>query len=163
MSTPSSTPTSAERRLAELGLELPAPPAAVAAFEPYRRDGETVYVSGQVAVRDGRMVATGRLGAGLDVATGQAAARVCALNVLAQLRAAAGDLDGVAALVRITVYVAGDPDFTEQPKVADGASQLLIDVLGDAGRHARAAIGVAGLPLGSPVEVDAIARLRPAT
>jgi enamine deaminase RidA (YjgF/YER057c/UK114 family) len=150
----------AEARLTRLGLQLPDPPAAVAAFEPVVRAGSTVYVSGQVATRDGELVATGRLGDDLDVAGGQDAARQCALNVLAQLRAAAGGLDGVERLVKVTVFVASTPDFTAQPQVADGASRLFVDVLGPAGRHARAAIGVAALPIGSPVEVEAVALLR---
>ncbi|PRX43396.1 enamine deaminase RidA (YjgF/YER057c/UK114 family) [Prauserella shujinwangii] len=155
------TPTTAAERLSALGLELPPPPVPVAAFEPYVRAGDTVYVSGQIATRDGALVADGVLGAGLDVEAGQDAARACALNVLAQLAAAAGGLDAVTRLVRVTVFVASTPDFTRHPQVADGASQLFRDVLGPAGAHARAAVGVASLPLGTPVEVDAVAILDP--
>lgn len=154
-----SAPATAEERLARIGLTLPAPPPAVAAFQPYVRLGTIVHVSGQIATRDGQLVATGRLGAEVDLATGQDAARACALNLLAQLRAAAGSLDAVAQLVKITVFVASDPAFTQHPQVADGASQLLSEVLGPAGPHARAAVGVAALPLGTPVEIDAIAAL----
>ena len=150
---------SPEQRLARQGLTLPGPPAAVAAFAPYVRSGSTVYVSGQIAVREGQLVAKGRLGAEVDIADGQAAARMCALNVLAQLNAAAGSLSAVARLVKIAVFVASTPDFTSQPQVADGASRLFLDVLGEAGAHARSAIGVAALPLGTPVEVEAIAEL----
>jgi enamine deaminase RidA (YjgF/YER057c/UK114 family) len=150
---------SVSERLASLGLVLPEPPAAVAAFEPYVVVGDTVYTSGQIATRDGKLVATGVLGVDVDVAGGQQAARACALNVLAQLNAAAGSLDRIARLVKITVFVASAPDFTQQPQVADGASRLLIDVLGDAGRHARSAIGVASLPVATPVEVEAVALL----
>ena len=146
-------------RLAELGLVLPEPPPAVAAFEPYVVIGDTVYTSGQIATRDGKLVATGVLGVDVDVEGGQQAARACALNVLAQVNAAAGSLDRIARLVKITVFVASSPTFTQQPQVADGASRLLIDILGDAGRHARSAIGVASLPLGTPVEVEAVALL----
>lgn len=153
------TPATAEDRLAHLGLTLPVPPPAIAAFQPYVRVDTTVYVSGQIAALDGQPVATGRLGAEVDLAAGQDSARACALNVLAQLRAAAGSLDAVARLAKITVFVASDPSFTEQPQVADGASRLLNDVLGPAGSHARAAVGVAALPLGTPVEVEAIALL----
>jgi enamine deaminase RidA (YjgF/YER057c/UK114 family) len=153
------TQATASERLAQLGLTLPAPPPAVAAFKPYLRVGSTVYVSGQIATRDGQLVATGQLGADVDLAAGQDAARACALNVLAQLNAAAGSLDAVAQLAKITVFVASATGFTQQPQVADGASQLLIDVLGPAGEHARSAIGVAALPLGAPVEVEAIAVL----
>jgi enamine deaminase RidA (YjgF/YER057c/UK114 family) len=148
-----------EERLASLGLVLPEPPAAVAAFEPFVLVGDTVYTSGQIATRDGKLVATGVLGVEVDVAGGQQAARACALNVLSQLNAAAGSLDRVARLLKITVFVASAPTFTQQPQVADGASRLLIEVLGDAGRHARSAIGVASLPLGTPVEVEALALL----
>jgi enamine deaminase RidA (YjgF/YER057c/UK114 family) len=150
---------SVSERLAELGLVLPEPPAAVAAFEPYVVVGDTVYTSGQIATRDGKLVAAGVLGVEVDVEGGQQAARACALNVLAQLDAAAGSLDRIARLVKITVFVASAPTFTQQPQVADGASRLLIDVLGDAGRHARSAIGVASLPLATPVEVEAVALL----
>lgn len=146
-------------RLARLGLELPAPPTPVAAFEPYVRHGNTVYTSGQIATRNGHLVATGRLGAEVDLATGRDAARACAVNVLAQLQAAAGGLDAVTRLVKLTVYIACTDEFAQQPQVADGASQLLLDVLGAAGAHARSAIGVAALPLGSPVEVEAIAQV----
>jgi enamine deaminase RidA (YjgF/YER057c/UK114 family) len=150
---------SPEQRLARLGLTLPDPPAAVAAFVPYARSGSTVYVSGQIAVREGQLVTKGRLGADVDIAGGLAAARVCALNVLAQLNAAAGSLSAITRLVKIAVFVASTPDFTSQPQVADGASRLFLDVLGEAGAHARSAIGVAALPLGTPVEVEAIAEL----
>jgi enamine deaminase RidA (YjgF/YER057c/UK114 family) len=146
-----------EHRLVRLGLTLPEPPLPVAAFQPYVRSGPAVYVSGQVAVRDGRLVASGRLGAGAGIAAGQAAARVCALNVLAQVHAAAGSLSAITRLVKIQVFVASTPDFTSQPQVADGASRLFPGVLGAAGEHARSAIGVAALPLGTPVEVEAIA------
>ena len=145
-------------RLARLGLQLPPPPAPVAAFEPYVRHGDTIYTSGQIAVRDGHLVAAGRLGAEVDLAAGQDAARACAVNVLAQLQAAAGGLDAVT-LVKLTVYIACTDEFVQQPLVADGASQLLLDVLGAAGAHARSAIGVAALPLGTPVEVEAIAQV----
>lgn len=151
------------QRLARLGITLPAPAPAVAAFEPALRHGDTVYVSGQIAIRDdGTLVATGRLGAEVDLATGQEAARVCALNLLAQLSAVAS-LDAVERLLKITVFVASTSDFTAQPQVADGASRLLNEVLGAAGPHARAAIGVAALPAGTPVEIEAIAALRPGT
>jgi enamine deaminase RidA (YjgF/YER057c/UK114 family) len=153
----------ATQRLVRLGLTLPDPPAAVAAFEPFVHSGDMVYTSGQIATRDGQLVAAGRVGAEVDLATGQEAARVCALNVLAQLRVAAGSLDNIDRLVKITVFVASADDFTLQPQVADGASRLLIDVLGPAGKHARSAIGVAALPLGTPVEIEAVAMLRPAS
>jgi enamine deaminase RidA (YjgF/YER057c/UK114 family) len=150
---------SPEQRLARQGLTLPDPPAAVSAFAPYVRSGSTVYVSGQIALRGGQLVTKGRLGADVDIADGQAAARMCALNVLAQLNAAAGSLSAIARLVKIAVFVASTPDFTSQPQVADGVSRLILEVLGEAGAHARSAIGVAALPLETPVEVEAIAEL----
>jgi enamine deaminase RidA (YjgF/YER057c/UK114 family) len=150
----------ADDRLARLELELPAPPGAVAAFEPLVRHGSTLYVSGQIATRDDGEVVTGRLGDDLDVAAGTEAARLCAMNLLAQLRAATGRLDAVERLVKITVFIACTPEFTEQSQVADGASRLLAEVLGPAGAHARAAIGVSALPAGSAVEVEAVAVLR---
>ncbi len=144
-------------RLARLGLHLSPPPAAIGAVEPYVRHGNIIYTSGQIATRDGHLVATGRLGADVDLATGQDAARACAMNVLAQLHAAAGSLDVITRLVKITAFVACTTDFVQQPQVADGASQLLLDVLGPAGAHARSAVGVAALALGTPVVVEAIA------
>lgn len=154
--TASATPT---ERLAQLGLDLPAPPPPLPTFQPYVRVGSTVYTSGQIATVGGQLVASGRLGAEVDLATGQRAARICAVNVLAQLNAAAGSLDHIAQLIKITVFVASAPGFTEQSQVANGASQLMNDVLGPVGEHARSAIGVAALPLGTPVEVEAIALL----
>jgi enamine deaminase RidA (YjgF/YER057c/UK114 family) len=153
------TSATATERLAQLGLELPAPPPPLPTFRPYVRTGTTVYVSGQIATRDGQLVATGRLGAEVDAETGSEAARACALNVLAQLNAAAGSLDEIAQLVKVTVFVASAPGFTRQPEVANGASQLLTSVLGPVGEHARSAVGVAALPLGTPVEIEAIAVL----
>jgi len=146
-------------RLAELGLTLPPPPPPLPAFQAYVTDGDTIYVSGQIATRDGALVASGQLGAGVDLATGQDAARACAVNLLAQLQAAAGTLDAVRVL-KLTVFVASAVGFTDQPLVANGASELITAVLGEAGAHARSAVGVAGLPLGSPVEIEAVARRR---
>jgi enamine deaminase RidA (YjgF/YER057c/UK114 family) len=149
----------AAQRLATLGLGLSEPPAALAAFQPYVRHGDTVYTSGQTI--DGRLVATGWLGGEVELSAGQDAARVCALNVLAQLHAAAGSLDDIARLATVTVYVASAATFTQQPEVTDGASRLFAAVLGSAGEHARSAIGVAALPAGTPAEIEAVAILRP--
>lgn len=147
-------------RLRELGIELPAAPAPAASYLPWVRDGELVHTAGQVARNEDGLVHAGRLGDAVDLEQGQACARQCAVNVLAQLAAAAdGELDRVK-VVKLTVFVASAPGFTEQHLVADAASELVVDVLGDAGRHARSAVGVAELPLGSPVEVEATARLR---
>lgn len=146
-------------RLARLGLELPVPPATIGPVEPFVRHGDLVYTSGQLATRDGRLVAVGRLGAELDLAAGQDAARTCAINVLAQLQAAGGTLDAVTRLIKITVFVACTADFDQQPQVGDGASELLLEVLGPAGAHARSAVGVASLVRGTPVVVEAMAQL----
>lgn len=144
-------------RLARLGLCLPPPPAAIGPVEPYMLRGNIIYTSGQIATRGGALVASGRLGADLDLAAGQYAARTCAMNVLAQLHAAAGSIDAITQLVKVTVFVACTADFVEQPQVADGASQLLLDVLGPAGIHARSAVGVTALVHGTPVVAEAIA------
>jgi enamine deaminase RidA (YjgF/YER057c/UK114 family) len=145
-----------EERLEQLGVTLPAPAAPVAAYVPCVRTGNLVYVSGQVPLVDGTPSHLGRLGAGVDLETGAAAARRCAINVLAALKAELGELSRVRRVVKVTVFVAGEPDFGDQPKVANGASELFGEVFGEAGTHARAAVGVAALPLGVPVEVDAI-------
>jgi enamine deaminase RidA (YjgF/YER057c/UK114 family) len=152
---------SAVDRLAELGLSLPAVPTPAAAYQPLARTGELVFTAGQLPVVDGQLTATGKLGADLDTDAGRALARTAALNVLAVAAdAAGGDLDRVR-IVKLTVFVASDPSFSEQHLVANGASDLLGEVLGDAGVHARSAVGVAVLPLDSPVEVEAIVEVRP--
>ncbi|HEX6675907.1 MAG TPA: RidA family protein [Actinomycetes bacterium] len=148
---------SPEERLRELGIELPQPAAPVAAYVPCVRTGDLLYVSGQVPLVDGRPGWTGRLGSGgLGVEEGVDAAKVCAVNVLAALKAELGDLGRVRRVVKVTGFVASEPGFTDQPKVINGASELFGEVFGEAGRHARAAVGVAALPLGVPVEVEAI-------
>ncbi|HEU4398387.1 MAG TPA: RidA family protein [Actinomycetota bacterium] len=145
-----------EERLEQLGVTLPAPVAPLAAYVPCVRTGDLVYVSGQVPVVDGKPSHLGRLGAGVALEDGAAAARTCAVNVLAALKAELGELSRVRRVVKVTVFVASEPGFTDQPKVANAASELFGEVFGEAGRHARAAVGVAALPLGVPVEVDAI-------
>ena len=143
-----------ETRLGELGLSLPDAPAPAANYVPFVRTGNLVVVSGQISIGPDGLV-TGRLGEDMDVAAGQAAARLCALNLVAQLRAACGgDLDRVVRVVRLGGFVTSAPGFTDQPKVVNGASDLMVEIFGDAGRHARAAVGVAALPLGVAVEVD---------
>lgn len=153
------TPTDAESRLAELGITLPPAPAPAASYIPVLRAGDLLYVSGQVASAESDLVATGRLGAEVDVETGRACARQCAVNVLAQLRQELGDLARVRQFVKLTVFVASAADFTQAHLVANGASELFTQVFGDDGRHARSAVGVATLPLGSPVEVEAIVQV----
>lgn len=149
-----------ESRLAELGLVLPTPAVAVANYLPFVVSGSLVFVSGQLPLVDGKVTVTGRLGAEVSLEDGQSAARQCAVNLLAQARAAAGgDLDRVTRLIRLGGFVASTPDFTDQPKVVNGASDLMVAVLGDAGRHSRAAVGVASLPLNAAVEIEAIFEL----
>ncbi|MGL5809835.1 MAG: RidA family protein [Nocardioides sp.] len=145
-----------QARLAELGLPLPDLVPPLAAYVPAARTGDLVYTSGQLPAKDGQMLATGRLGAEVSVDQGYACAQQCALNALAAVKAEIGDLALVRRVVKVVVFVASDPSFTDHPKVANGASELLGEVFGDAGRHARSAVGVAGLPLGVPVEVELI-------
>lgn len=150
---------SAEARLAELGIALPEPPAPVASYVQATRTGSLIFVSGQIPIRDGSIPRTGLVGNDLTVEEGAEEARWCALNCLAQVRAAAGTLDAVARIVKLTVFVASAPGFGRQPMVANGASDLMVEIFGEAGRHARAAVGCSDLPLGAPVEVELIAEL----
>ena len=145
-----------EERLQELGVSLPAPVAPVAAYVPCVRTGNLVYVSGQVPSVDGKPTHLGHLGGDVDLEAGRAAARTCAVNVLAALKAELGELSRVRRVVKVTGFVASTPGFADMPQVVNAASELFGDVFGDAGRHARAAVGVAALPLGVPVEVEAI-------
>jgi enamine deaminase RidA (YjgF/YER057c/UK114 family) len=145
-----------EERLQELGVSLPAPAVPVAAYVPCVRTGNLVYVSGQVPVVDGKPSHLGLLGGDVDLEDGRAAARTCAVNVLAALKAELGELSRVRRVVKVTGFVASTAGFTDHPKVINAASELFGDAFGEAGRHARAAVGVAALPLGVPVEVEAI-------
>jgi len=149
----------AEERLRELGIVLPEPPEPVAAYIPWVVAGGFIFVSGQIPSRDGGLPRTGHVGAELTLEEGTEEARFCAINVLSQLRAAAGSLDMIGRIVRLGVFVASASGFTHQPAVANGASELMRDVFGEDGKHARAAVGVSELPLGAPVEVDAVATL----
>ena len=150
-----------EARLKELGVTLPAPPVPVASYVPYAISGNTVYISGQVPIADGAVKYVAKLGADGGVEVGQAAAQLCAINVLAQLKAACeGDLDRVVRCLKLGVFVNATPDFTQHPEVGNGASDLIAAVFGDAGKHARAAIGVGSLPRGVAVEVDAIFEIK---
>jgi enamine deaminase RidA (YjgF/YER057c/UK114 family) len=148
--------TTAEHRLAELGIVVPQLPPPVAIYVPAVRTGRVVYASGQTPTIDGVLQVRGRLGEGVSVEEGQRAARLAALNCLAEVRALLGSLDAVSRVLRLTGYVASAPGFGEQPYVMNGASELMEQVFGDAGRHARSAIGVAELPFGAPVEVELI-------
>lgn len=152
--------SSPQARLAELGIVLPVPPAPAAVYVPTVRTGDLLFVAGQVPLVDGAMLATGKVGAGVDLDTAVACARQCAINVLAQVRAALGSLDAVSRAVKLTVFVASEPDFTQQHLVANGASELIAEVFGEAGRHARSAVGVPSLPMNAPVEVEAILKTR---
>jgi enamine deaminase RidA (YjgF/YER057c/UK114 family) len=149
----------AEESIERLGLELPPPPGALASYVPVRVHGSTAYVAGQIASLEGSVLHPGRLGAEVDLERGREAARRCALQVLSALRLELGSLDRVVGVVQVSVFVASDPSFTQQPAVANAASELLVEVFGEAGRHARAAVGVASLPLGAPVEVAAVVAL----
>ena len=154
------TASGPEARLAELGLTLPEVVRPLAAYVPAVRTGSYVYVSGQLPMVNGELPATGKVGAEVDVAQAKALARVCALNALAAAAAAAGGVDQIARIVKVVGFVASAPGFNGQPQVINGASDLLVEVLGEDGRHARSAVGVAELPLNAPVEVELIAEVR---
>jgi len=144
-----------DARLAELGIELPAPAAPVASYVPFVQTGNLVIISGQITMEDGAVKYSGKLGSEVSVEDGYAAARLCAINLLAQLKAACGgDLDRVKRVVRLGGFVACSPDFSDHPKVINGASDLMAEVFGDAGQHARAAVGAPSLPLNVTVEVE---------
>lgn len=151
--------TDIHAKLAELGLELPEAAAPVAAYVPTVTAGGLMHVSGQLPFKDG-VVMTGRLGEDRDLAYGQEAAQRCALMVVAQVGAALGGFDRVERIVKLGVFVNSDPAYTDQPLVANGASELMEKLFGEAGRHARAAVGVAALPRGAAVEVDAVIAVR---
>lgn len=148
-----------EDRLAALGVELPPAPVPVASYVPVRVSGDHAFVSGQIAMTDGDLLHPGHLGSEIAIEQGREAARRCALQALSALREALGSLDRVREVVQLSVFVASAPGFTDQPKVANGASDLLVELFGDAGRHARAAVGVSELPLGAPVEVAMTVRI----
>lgn len=151
--------TAIEDRLAELGLELPDAPAPAANYVPYVQSGALLFVSGQIA-KDGDRLLTGKLGQDMTIEEGQAAARVCALNLLAQVRAACdGDLSRLKRVVRLGGFVNATADFTDHPAVINGASDFFGEVMGPAGAHARAAVGSSSLPFGVAVEVDGVFEL----
>ncbi|HNM78984.1 MAG TPA: RidA family protein [Tepidiformaceae bacterium] len=145
---------SAEAKLKALGIELPAAPAAAGLYAPCVRSGNQVFVSGQVPVKDGAPMRKGKLGQGVTIDDAAGLARQCALQALAIVRAEVGSLDRVTKVLRVGGFVASADGFTDHPKVINGASQLLLDVFGEAGRHARIAVGQAELPFGVPVEVE---------
>ncbi|HEX6209007.1 MAG TPA: RidA family protein [Actinomycetota bacterium] len=143
-----------EERLQELGIELPPAAAPVASYVPVKRGPGIAFVSGQVPMEDGAPIVTGKLGAEVALERGVELARRCALQALAALRDELGSLDAVKQVLRVGIFVASAPDFTDQPKVGNGASDLLVEVFGEAGKHARAAVGCPSLPLDVPVEVE---------
>ena len=147
-------------RLAELGLTVPDVAKPVAAYIPALRTGNYVYTSGQLPMRDGSLVATGKLGIDVDVDLGVECARVCALNAIAAVQSVVGDLSNVVRVVKLVVFVASTPDFTAQPGIANGASELVGYAFGEAGQHARSAVGVVALPLDAPVEVEMVVEVR---
>jgi enamine deaminase RidA (YjgF/YER057c/UK114 family) len=156
---PTPAGSSPEERLAALGLALPAVTPPLAAYVPAVRTGAYVYTSGQLPMVDGALPMTGKVGAEVGVAEAAALARICALNALAALASVSGGLSAVVRVVKVTGFVASAPDFTQQAQVINGASELLLEVFGEAGRHARSAVGMAVLPLDTPVEVELIAEV----
>jgi enamine deaminase RidA (YjgF/YER057c/UK114 family) len=149
-----------EARLTALGLALPPVTAPLAAYVPAVRTGQLVYTAGQLPLADGKLLMTGRVGSQVSVEEAAALARTCALNALAAVASVTGGLSAVTRIVKIVGFVASDPSFTGQPLVVNGASELMLEVFGDAGRHARSAVGVAALPLDAPVEIELIAEVR---
>jgi enamine deaminase RidA (YjgF/YER057c/UK114 family) len=150
-------PGKIDARLQELNITLPAPPAPVASYVPYVVTGNTVFISGQVTMAADGLKYVGKVGADISLEDGKAAARLCAINVIAQVKAACGgDLDRVKRCVKVGVFVNAVPDFTQHPEVANGASDLFQEVFGDAGKHARAAVGAGSLPRGVAAEVEAV-------
>jgi len=149
-----------EERLSQLGIELPPAPAPVGSYVPAVRVDNLVLTSGQIPMREGKLTAVGKVGSNLSVEQGGQSAKVAVLNALAQVAALAGGLNNIERIVRIVVYVNSAPGFTDQPKVANAASDLLADIFGDAGRHARSAVGANELPLDSAVEIEMIAQIK---
>ncbi len=147
---------SAEQRLADLGLTVPDVVPPLAAYQPAVRAGSFVFTAGQLPLRDGELVAVGKVGGEVSAQEATECARQCALNALAAVRSVAGSLDAVVQVAKMTVFVASTPDFTGQPGVANGASELIGEVFGDAGLHARSAVGVPVLPIDAPVEVELV-------
>jgi enamine deaminase RidA (YjgF/YER057c/UK114 family) len=146
-----------EKKLADLGIVLPTPAAPIANYVGFVRTGSLLVVSGQICLgADGKLVAKGKLGATVSIEDGQKAARACAINLLAQVKAALGDLDKVVRVVRLGGFINSEPTFVDGPKVMNGASDLMVEVLGDKGRHARSTVGVASLPVDAAVEVEGL-------
>lgn len=147
-------------RLAKLGVTIPVAAAPAANYLPYSKHGNLLFTSGQLPLADGKLTAVGKLGDHITIEEGQAAARLCAINILAQAQAALGDLENIARIVKLTAFVASTPDFVSQHLVVNGASDFLAEVLGEAGPHARSAVGVPSLPLNAAVEIEAIIEVK---
>lgn len=152
-----------ESKLADQGLVLPTPAKPVASYVPVvvAEHARLIFVSGQIPSRDGKLLSIGVVPSRVSIEEAQACARQCVLNALAAVKAELGSLERIARVVKLGVFVACDPGFTDQPKVANGASDLLVSIMGEQGRHARAAVGVPALPLGAPVEVDMVLEMKP--
>ncbi|MCL5023100.1 MAG: RidA family protein [Nitrospirae bacterium] len=154
------TMVSPEERLRKLGITLPQPPSALGAYVPCLQAGALLFLSGQLPLKEGRLTCPGKLGEAVSVGDAQEAARQAVINALSNVKAFLGGLDKVARCVRLNGYVASAPDFTDQPQVLNAASELLREIFGDEGRHTRIAVGVAVLPLNSPLEIDLILEVR---
>jgi enamine deaminase RidA (YjgF/YER057c/UK114 family) len=152
--------TGIEARLASLGITLPTVPGPFGAYVPAKRAGNLLFVAGQLPMKDGKLLATGQVPSRCSLENAKAAARQCVVNALAAVKTVEPDLNRLAGVVRVGAFVSSDPTFTEQPKVANGASEFLLELFGDAGRHARAAVGVNTLPLDAAVEVEFVFELR---
>jgi enamine deaminase RidA (YjgF/YER057c/UK114 family) len=148
-----------EKRLSELGIVLPEAAAPAANYVPYVQSGNLLFTAGQLPLKDGKLEYSGLLGLEVDTPGGREAAKLCAINILAQAKAALGDLEKIERIVKITVFVASAPGFTEQHLVANGASDFLVEALGERGKHARSAVGTASLPLDAAVEIEAIIKI----
>src|SRR5262245_25074452 len=151
---------SIEARLRELGITLPPAPAGVGAYVPWIRTGNLIITSGQLPWRDGKLAYTGKLGNDVSIEQGYDAARICAINAIAQFKSAVGDLDRVVQIVRLEGFVHAGPGFHEHPKVLNGASELFLAVFGERGKHARTALGINEMPLNSAVQIAVIAEVR---
>ena len=149
----------AVQRLHALGIQLPKAATPAANYVSFARTGSLIFTAGQLPLKDGKLISTGILGAELDVAAGQEAAKQCAINILSQIEAATGDLERIVRIVKLTIFVASVPEFTSQHLVGNGASDFLVAALGDKGKHARSAVGVPCLPLNAPVEIEAIVEI----
>lgn len=149
-----------EEKLKELGLVIPQTPAPLAAYIPAVQTGKFVFTSGQVPILDGKIKFAGKVGRDLNEQEGQQAAELCALNCLSAIKSAAGDLDNIERIIKLVVFVNSDENFTAQPKVANGASELMIEIFGEKGKHARSAVGVNQLPMNAAVEIEMIVLLK---